>query len=460
MILRLEYFPTLLLLMVWTPAAAQDIAAEETLRELELYEGDLHRFESEGIYHGPGLVEPLSRIADRYMELGRFTEADAALDRAQQIVRISEGLYTSNQLPFLNRKILNYANSGNWREARKLQDHVRWLYRKKITNPDESTISGLQDLAALHIRGASEDESEQRHFHYRRALSSNERALYIAEEILPPRDQRISGLLYDQVRFTYMQAAARAAEGVHPGPSNCRKKENGSFISECFEPAVVRRARESGAAYLERLQQFHADENPEAFAMAKLYLADWLLWFDQKAEALELYQESFRLLVKSGVAEEAISKFLDLPVLLPEPEFYPAVEQALEAHSIIPANVVAGFIDGFPIRVAFHDPRPIVDLPLTGNSGEEGNPDWRLAALFSFELPGADDVSVRPGRQRRNSLGIVQNPRLIELLDNSLEQEAEEVLANMDLLRFRPGLSEGRPHAASGRISFLVPGEN
>ena len=45
------------------------------------------------------LIEPLEQLADALMQLNQFDEAHTMLDRALQIVRIEDGLYTENSTP-------------------------------------------------------------------------------------------------------------------------------------------------------------------------------------------------------------------------------------------------------------------------------------------------------------------------------------------------------------------------
>ena len=51
------------------------------------------------------LAEPLAELAQLYTEHGRYDEAYRALDRATLIIRRDKGLYTREQIPFLQKKI-------------------------------------------------------------------------------------------------------------------------------------------------------------------------------------------------------------------------------------------------------------------------------------------------------------------------------------------------------------------
>ena len=68
------------------------------------------------------LAEPLAELAQLYTEHGRYDEAYRALDRATLIIRRDKGLYTREQIPFLQKKIENFAASLDWENAR-----GRWI---------------------------------------------------------------------------------------------------------------------------------------------------------------------------------------------------------------------------------------------------------------------------------------------------------------------------------------------
>ena len=454
------------LLLAWTPLAAQDLTVRDTQQELELYEADLHRFEAEGNYHDLKLVEPLARIADQFMELNRFAEADAALDRAQQIVRIEEGLFTKNQLPFLLKKIQNHVNSGNWREARKLQDHLAWFYISKYSWPDQTMMRGLMELSRLHMQGITADEEEQQGYHYLRAAYSNRVALYVAENVWPQRERRKAGLIYEQLRIMYLQASAIRKGGSTGETLRTTGTQFGTY-GNSYERVVspgsaLGSLSINGIRYLERIRQIFADEDnedPEALAMVKLYQADWHLLFDSKAQALEAYRESYELMVRAGVPRDAIDELLKQPSLIPEPAFYASVEQALQARSRQPVDAAAAFEQGIPVKVFFEELPPLSDALAAEKLGMFATRDWQTVAVFSFYLPGDGDVELRTGWRRKNALGVAQNLQLVQLDDFPVYLEPEPLVRNLSRLRFRPGLTEGEPHIMEGIISYLIASE-
>ncbi len=456
-----------LVVSAWAPLFAQDNPLEEILRELELYEADLHRIEADGGYHGPQLVEPLSRIADSYMELNRFAEANSTLDRAQQIVRIEEGLYTRNQLPFLHKKIENFVNAGDWRQARKLQDHIIWFYLNKYVRPDQVMMRGLLDLSYVHMRGITEDLEENQGYHYLRASYSSRVALAVADRIWPRLEQRKAGLIYEQLRILYLQASAISKGGavgqsLRTVNSRYAVSQNAYAAERVMSPErAINMLRSNGVSFLELLRQIYAGEEErevsEALAMVRLYQADWYLLFDRKIRALQGYREAWEMLLQAGVGEDAVKRLFATPTLIPEPAFYDSVEKALAARSRVTMDAPAAFEDGIPVKIFFDQEKPLsVETFSAHRLGLLERNRWQVVALFSFNLPAAEDIETRAGWRRENALGVAQNLALIELEEFPMEQETEPLIRNLSRLRFRPSLSNGEPHAAEGVISYLA----
>ncbi len=458
--------PVMALVLTSGTVAAAEESAAEAARELALYEADLQRMESGGDYYSLGLVEPLSRIADSYMALELFGEADAILDRAQQIVRVQQGLYAKSQLPFLHKRIENFANAGNWSEARKLQDHTMWLYTRKYTQPDQEMVRGLMDLSYLYMRGIAEDEFENRGHYYRGAARSSRIALNVADLIWQELEQRKVGLLYEQLVIAYLQATAIAKGGVI-GQNlrtayDYRNVAATGYAREIIvsPEGALYTLRSNGVNILERIRRIYAGadqrEQSEALAMVKLYQADWYLLFDRKLRALQHYREAWHMLRESGVSEHDLKRFFHRPALLPRPAFYDNIERAIAAHNREPDNAPETFASGYRVKLFYGEDMPALAEPSSpAKLGLLESTDEQLVALFSFDLPAAADVEVRQGWRRDNALGVAQNLELLPLEGYPVVPDVDPLIRDLSRLRFRPALSDGEPRAVEGVISYL-----
>ena len=91
------------------------ISQYEDLDKAQFYVEELER---EYGQNSLALAEPLSELAGLYTQHGRYEDAHRSIDRATLIIRRVEGLYTREQIPYLQQKIENFAASFDWVNAR------------------------------------------------------------------------------------------------------------------------------------------------------------------------------------------------------------------------------------------------------------------------------------------------------------------------------------------------------
>src|SRR6056300_43222 len=113
-----------MLLLLGVPAASDAQGSPTENERLTASLESISRLEYELGNNNPRLTEPLTQLATQYRSLGRFADAHRAIDRATQIVRINEGLYTRAQLPLVQMKVANYADSNDWKKAREQLEHL------------------------------------------------------------------------------------------------------------------------------------------------------------------------------------------------------------------------------------------------------------------------------------------------------------------------------------------------
>ena len=316
---------------------AENDFQQELFRELGVYETELNQYEQELVQENSRLVELLSQAASRHMLLNHFQDADSTLNRASMAVRVDEGLFSRNQIPFLFMKAENYTNSGNWADARKLQEHLMWFYLNKYGAPDQHMIDGLKVLAGLHLRGSIFDDARYRIYHYTRAAYSNRLALRAANEIWPEKDQRRAEILHGQLRTLHMRASSALEKGFNIFAQRDEENYPGSLVQNLSEQISLGDIRATGMQYLNRLRLvFTADggNDREGLGMVELYQSEWRQLFGAAEQASASRREARRLLAAAGVAGGTISELLKQPLLGPEFEFYASAKQALKARSM------------------------------------------------------------------------------------------------------------------------------
>ena len=437
--------------------AAQSPDPATLQMELQRSQALLYDLETEGDNLDPRLSEPLSQVADRLMRLGQYPEAHAALDRAMQVVRVNEGLYTPAQVPLLEQKLENYARWGNWAPARDQLQHMYWLYRTKMT-VGEPLVTDFMELSAMHLRAVAGDTAEYQTYHLRRAESANRWALLVGAAIWGENDHRLAPMLYELAKQYHIQAAAIQGGGrvayelrqVTPGANLMRDRLD-----------ARRYYYYSGLRAMKRIREIYASsETPaaEAVAMADLYLADWQGLFGRHEEALAGYQLAYQGLEEAGVDAATLAAYFSKPTLLPEPEFHADLSGALQARATSrePAPEFAdGSSTGTLFFVEWSPAFPFVRPPF---QLDHGQPLDSTMALFSFNLAGISDISRWLADRRKQAFSSVQEARLVQPRLDSPDQE-ELLMKRLESLRFRPRLEGGVPSDAAGTLMYQLAGE-
>ncbi len=454
---KLRFLILPLLLVAWASDGLTQPTSAELNREIAFYRDNLYSLEAANGRTSLQLVETLEEIADRLMALYEHAEAHATLDRAQQIIRVNEGLYSTSQFRILHKKIENLVNTGDWRNGRKLQDHLFWLYVNKNPNPDENTVADLLKASDMHLRGVVEDAAMFQFHHYRRAANHSRVALMVAQSIWPPHDPRIGQAIYEQLKHSYLQALA-----VRRGDNAALALRSAGYGRDLvLDRDVVRSIhRGNGYFYLEKLRRLYLDhETPdlEAAAMATLYRADWQVLFQQRDLAVRSYTDAYTELLQAGVAKQLVDELFGEPSLIPETEFYSTVAAALERQKQKVQSTLS-LMNDESIRLSFDEwSEPTSLISESGNSlsGVITGPG---ITHFSFSLSGFEEITWGSWPLRkRSTLGVAHHLQLIEAA-TATEMLQESLIEQLSWLRFRPRLVEGMPAAATGVISYLAVG--
>ena len=400
------------------------------------------------------LAEPLAQLADQLMALGLYAEAHRTLDRAMQIVRVNDGLYTRAQLPFLRKKIENLANWGDWDAARIQLEHQLWLYRTKSRRADQQLVEDLQLLANMHLRGVTEDGIEQQNYHLRRAMSANWMALAIGEAIWGKTDPRLNPLLYALVKQCHLHIVAINQSG-RTGYELRRAAPGADWVRK---PSEMRRYYYfTGVRLLNQIKSMYSASAPvdqEGMAMANLYIADWQVLNARDSQALVNYQMAYAELEQAGVDLALIKAYFSQPALLPESRFYESVQEALAAreNSELSANLdVPNDATNELYYEEWGSAFPYVSRPAELSYRLVNNSNF---ALFSFNLAGVADIQSFINGLSADPFSRVQAAKLVETLVDSPDQE-QRLLQRLSWLRFRPKLENGVPQQTVATLRYL-----
>ena len=399
------------------------------------------------------LAEPLLQLAEEYRRRGQFADAHSAIDRGMQIVRINSGLYAPEQIPYLEKKIENFADWGDWESAREMLEHILWLHRTKTRYIDDALLDNLMDLTEFHLRGISEDFTENQTYHFRRATAANWLAVAAAERIWGRTDPRLTPMLYSLVKQYHLQAVA-VRRGGSTGYGLREIVPGSNWVRERAD--MLRYYYETGMRLLLQLEDIYSSPehgDAEALAMTRLYTADWQLMFSRTDDALESYATAFTDLTATGVEPELANRYFAEASLLPETEFHTRLADALAARVTDPA--LANLNGATSLDSAMYFAEWSVNFPYARSpySRQRGQSLDSNFALFSFNLSGVTEITRWISRRRVQAVGEMLDVTLVQSDFTSLDQE-QDMLERLEYLDFRPRLVDGAPQETTATLVY------
>ena len=303
-----------------TEAAAQKKLKDKVTRSIEHYENEIVNIESQdGVYEGRIEEQLLSLgLAQQYM--GKHEKAIKIYKRAIHLNRINEGLYSTSQIPIIKRLINSHMAMAQWSKVDERYQYLYWLSKQNYGEDDIRLLPTLNQLSKWHLQayamGIGKD-SDTVTTHLVEAYGMFEKSVELLSNQYGPNDQRLiddlNGLTLSNYFFATFQKLPLEQHGSNV-VSDIGMRRSTQMINQ-FIANSFRRGKES----LARVIDIHAnDENatPWAVAKAKVKMADWLLMFNKRNSAIELYQEAYNSLTDEETQLERSKMFVH-PVALP-----------------------------------------------------------------------------------------------------------------------------------------------
>jgi tetratricopeptide (TPR) repeat protein len=310
---------------------ARNAARARTDRAINEQLDLIHEQEEREGFFSPDLADELASLAKLYQERGEHDVALGLLDRARQIVRFNEGLFTLDQAPMIRQGI---ASREALKERDGAKDSREELLRLARRNPNDARTAQIYDEVAdsrvaeverylsgdvmppplqVNIGFGAEDAplGEPAGVLALRTLfvaqHEYERAIRTLIAIAPTRDVDVAtlhGLEADLMKTYYLHAA------------NFRRFEYRAAAAQDRELT-----HDFGVnSYLRRIRYSEAFHSPNSeIAREQLELGDWHLLFGARDEAFAAYRSARDLLGRDGATPEELEAFFapTKPVVLP-----------------------------------------------------------------------------------------------------------------------------------------------
>jgi hypothetical protein len=343
---HLEFAPAL-------PAGAVPVAAERAseLARAELQRADRARLDkavteqldviqaeeqANGKY-SKDLARELLSLAVLYQQRGDHILAIPVLERARQIIRYNEGLYSLDQLPMVERTLASRDALHDDSVVDQTEDQLLELARK---NPSDARVADIYyELANRHVGTVERflnDPSQQE-------LTVTLNVNGLAPHRESPEETALTTL--DGARDNYAQAIRSVVRHGRPDGPSLNDVEIGLVRSYYIEaqnvgklsPLAAQTSSRLGKpryqegirsalhdrgveSYWRRMRFSVKAERPDSeIAAEQLELGDWHLLFDEGELAFATYRNARLLLERSGATPEQVQRFFSptSPTVLP-----------------------------------------------------------------------------------------------------------------------------------------------
>lgn len=295
----------------------------EAFRNIDLYQRQISKLESEEGVYGSALVEKLSSLGLAYQQANKHQEAIDVFKRAVHLNRVNDGLYTETQTPILYHQIDSHMALGQWKEVSDKYQYLYWLNSQNYGKNDPRMIPTLDRLSKWHLQaytmsfGRDRKEVTQHlitaHTYFSRSISLIEQLEVnrVNQEMLI---HELKGLTLTNYLFATFQRniPIRSNTGMPLDP----EARHSAMVIDHY----ISRSFRSGKEALNRVIDIYRnidDAPPWAVARAKVKKADWLFIFNKREAAFALYQEAYNMMTESDRSRPYLESIFGQPVALP-----------------------------------------------------------------------------------------------------------------------------------------------
>jgi tetratricopeptide (TPR) repeat protein len=367
------------------------------LTETARYEKKIQEIEGTAGPFAPALTQNLLALGQLYQESGQHDQAIIHLDRALQISKTNNGLYSPEQISITEQLLSSYRATGQLQEIENTLEYLVHLHQKYYGSHTPQTASALKGLGEWKLQSFN-----------REIKTGTDTRLVPKNDLFFEYESWNDSLesLYD-AQNTFIEAITMLVESTSFSDPGLYELE--SDLRETYFLNANRERLLNGNDLLDRSrvftsikaqrdfmdenrQDFHNGENswkrvigylkqnPEAtvedYTTAMLGLGDWYLMFDEFEKAQQQYQALENLLKQANYDSTAIRQMMTPDVPAPLPEF---VDTLISPRRMPEDEVYKGHID---IALTLNRYGRVAEVDILGTS-ENANADIeaRLVSL-------------------------------------------------------------------------------
>ncbi|MDO8272924.1 MAG: tetratricopeptide repeat protein [Gammaproteobacteria bacterium] len=294
----------------------------QRLQDIDNYEQMLEQLEYDGGAWSAQIAEELSTLGNLLYAQGDYEESIEVFDRAVHVNRVNYGLYSTQQIPLLERMVESHIALGQWQEADQQQQYAFYVQNKAYGARDPRMVEVFENLARWNItsffRGIDPDPSArllETYLLFRAA--ANTVAFHFGTA-----DPRYVSLLRDVAGASDMMTRYTPPGTVTATPTNPNIRRVSEFVGVPNDQVRVPNGGGEGA--LRKILEFYSDddrpvtrENLLLRVRALTELGDWYMMEQTRQAALDAYTDAWNLLLTMEDGRVLAKQYFDQIVFLP-----------------------------------------------------------------------------------------------------------------------------------------------
>lgn len=433
------------ILMQWQHVIAADAAlVNEAIEEsaieisnrlterMDLYREQIGNLETEFGPFDRALLEPLQSLTELIIETGDLVEVDRILKRRLQLIRTTDGPESLTQFSTLAELIRNDIRRNRWQEVTETFEHIYWLQSQDPDAEISTVLEARNAIIAWHFTAIYIDDPNRRTRHFRDAAEIYRQLLRTAQSEFGEESPALIPWLYQDALELFRVKAFFESKDELGGQAR--------------RDIVWLESRRHGLNQVKRIRRIvELMDDPEAEAMAMIYEGDFLMLLEI-GTAPRQYRNAMEKLEEAGIDREKVEAFFARPQVLPAPEFYFSMDEALAAQDAYGYTVEPGGEDSDDVIhmgdfVAWNESLPYAGRPEIPE----------LASSVSRELYAVDvTFSI-------DSVGNVRTARAQQAEPDEVRIRVNAQNA-IEAMQFRPKFGNGRGYRARDvTMRYLYP---
>jgi tetratricopeptide (TPR) repeat protein len=294
----------------------------QRLQDIDNYEQMLEQLEYDGGAWSAQIAEELSTLGNMLYEQGDYEQSIEVFDRAVHVNRVNYGLYSTQQIPLVERIVESHIALGQWQQADQQQQYAFYVQSKAYGARDPRMAEVFENLARWNIasffRGIDPDPSArllETYMLFRAA--ANTVAFHFGTA-----DPRYVSLLRDVAGASDMVTRYTPPGTVTATATNPNIRRVSEFVGVPNDQVRVPNGGGEGA--LRRILEFYSDDDRPATqenlmlrVRALAELGDWYMMEQRRQAALDAYADAWNLLLTMEEGSVLAQQFFDRIVFLP-----------------------------------------------------------------------------------------------------------------------------------------------